>query len=947
MSIRKERRRDTDLRQAIDRIKADAKPGADIKSTYNQILIETLRLSGADYGVIAAVPPPDHALYLTPKSAYQRNIKEGDCTPINLPAPITPSPALAKMIRQACPIIRHDNDSIEQVMPLFEGIPFDARRSEGVRTGAKGYRGGTARGHAGLSIAEAVSANLASKNIAAKNIDIAPLAAVTDNNAFCSTGIFPLREDTKVQLVIVVLAQQHPLAPRLLTRIGALFLHATCALRILDAAVPGSISARFLANRQLVNLIRTSMSGIITVNQSLEITLLNPSAEQQFGVRARDMLGQPLTHLFPNASPELLERHKVCDIHRPQGNAWQKQERLKLQGKRSNQSVFPTEVVIFDTLAKGARYTTLLIDDVSEKTYLHNQYEESLNRLQDLSDLAPVGIIHVDAQWHCVYANDHWMELSGLNRQETLSYNWINAINTSEVQTVMADLTRCLANQTDYLQQLCLISPLGRRRWVQMTARGLLDQTGQRHNGFLATFADISEQRQAQERLRELAESDALTGLVNRAFLTSRVRKALEQESVQYQVAIVYLDLDGFKQVNDSYGHAAGDQLLKLFAQRLQQIVRDTDTVARLGGDEFAVLLEHVPDAKIVENIANNLLKTLSHPIKIAKSIEVYVGASIGIALSKPGDIDAERLLKQADMAMYRAKTSGKNTTCIYTPELGSVISQRMELRNHLHRAVERQELAVYFQPQIDLATGMIWGFEALLRWRHPEKGFITPAEFVPVLEETGLVRTVGIWVVEQACAALKNWLKQGLVSKTTTMSVNVSAVQLHDKGFIAGVEQALKNNNIAPETLVIEITETALVQGSLSQEILRALRELGVKISLDDFGTGYSSLSYITRLPLDHLKIDRSFIARIPSDEHSVHITQAIISMAKGMGLTVVAEGVDNPERLALLKDTECDVYQGFHFSEAITRDQVKSQLKTPKPGTAHKAPWSCLAEV
>lgn len=929
LSTLKERRTDTDLRQAIDRIKASAKPGADIIKTYDQILTETLRLSGADYGIIATVPPPNHTLCLTPKAAFRRDEKHNACVPVTLPAPMTPSAPFAKMIRHACPLIRHDQKSLTEILPLFEGIQFTEFKFEGRRL--KGIN----HDYSHRSLTQTYTGQ--------------PATSVLQKQAaaFCSVGIFPFREEHTVQLVVVILAQQQPLEPRLLTRLGALFLHGSCALRTLDVAVPGSISARFLANRQLVNLIRNSITGVITVNQTLQITLVNPSAEQQFGILARDLLGKPLSEIFPEVNSDLLERHKVTDVHRPQLSTWHRQERLQLQGKRSNQSLFPTELVVFDTLAKGARFTTLLIEDISEKSHLHNQYEESLSRLRILSDLAPVGIIQVDEKWHCTYANDHWMELSGLNRQETLSYNWINAISTADVESVMNDLSHCLLNQQDFLRQLCLISPLGKRRWVQMTARGLVDQSGQNHNGFLATFADISEQRQAQERLKELAQSDTLTGLVNRPFLTERVQKALEQETIQHQIALIYIDLDGFKQVNDSYGHLAGDELLKKFALRLRQIVRDTDTVARLGGDEFAVLLEHVPDVKIVENIAENLLCALSSPIQIGKNIEVYVGASIGISLTKPGTINAERLLKQADLAMYRAKTNGKNTTCIYTPELGSVISQRMDLRNQLHRAVERNELAVYFQPQIDLASNMIWGFEALLRWQHPSKGFISPSEFVPILEETGLVRSVGMWVIHQACSALKSWQKLGLVSKSTSVSVNVSAVQLHDTIFVEGVEQALQKYDIHPESLVIEITETALVQGTLSKQILNALRELGVKISLDDFGTGYSSLSYITCLPLDHLKIDRSFIARIPTDQHSAHITKAIISMAKGMGLTVVAEGVDSQERLAMLKNTNCDIYQGFHFSEAITHDQIQKQLITSDDNPKQATKWSCLTSA
>jgi diguanylate cyclase (GGDEF)-like protein/PAS domain S-box-containing protein len=726
------------------------------------------------------------------------------------------------------------------------------------------------------------------------------------------------------------------------------------------------VAARFLANRQLINLIRASMHGIVTVDDQCNITLINPCAERQFRVHARDTLGSHLAKLIPEITLEHLDKHLTPDptgkLSPLSSTRLSTAKTTKFTGRRGDSTLFPIEAVVFDTTANNVRYLTLLIEDVSKKVQLQTQHEENLTRLRILSDLAPVGILQVNTEWQCVYANDQWMCLSGLNRQETMGPNWVNAISPFEAEPVLNNLSQCLLRQTDYQHQLCLVSPLGQRRWVQMTARGLYDHSGQNLTGFLATFSDISEQRLAQEKLRTLAESDALTGLVNRAYLTQQVHTLLSATTESTQIALLYIDLDGFKQVNDSYGHAAGDKLLKVVAHRLCQAVRDTDMVARLGGDEFAILLDNLPNAATADKIADKILHTLSQPIQIAKDVEIYVGASIGITLTNPGDIHADRLLMQADIAMYHAKTSGKNKSCVYSAALGTQIARKMELRNQLHRAVEQEDLSVYFQPQIKLSTGTIWGFEALLRWRDSKGNHVPPSEFVPILEETGLVRSVGIWVIQQATTTLMHWRNLGLVSKDTTISVNVSAIQLHDRSFVDGVAQALAISKLPPAALVIEITETALVQGTLSQEILHALRALGVKISLDDFGTGYSSLSYITRLPLDHLKIDRSFIARNPSDTHGVHVTQAIISMAKGLGLTVVAEGVDSFERLTMLKTTNCDIYQGFYFSQAITRDEIQSQLNATRdemqsppnqinPDAGQKAPasgsWTCHSLV
>jgi diguanylate cyclase (GGDEF)-like protein len=426
------------------------------------------------------------------------------------------------------------------------------------------------------------------------------------------------------------------------------------------------------------------------------------------------------------------------------------------------------------------------------------------------------------------------------------------------------------------------------------------------------------ERKSAEDKLAHLAQYDPLTNLANRALFHDRLEHALARaERHEGMLALLFLDLDRFKAVNDTLGHIGGDALLKQVGNRISARMRESDTVARLGGDEFAIIIEDLVEAQDAARVADDLVKILSEPY-IVNGHEIPVGVSIGIAVSPPSKGD--RLLKDADAAMYRAKREGGNAHHFYTEEMNVQASERLMLERDLHYALDREEFLLHYQPQIDLATGEIVGAEALLRWQHHGRGLVSPADFIPVLEETWHIVAVGEWVLEEACRQASSWQDSGFAP--IRVAVNLSARQLGRGRLVYAVERALQESGLDPECLELEITESLLVEdseaGLRSVELLKeAVGRL--RISIDDFGTGYSSLYRLKTLPIDRLKIDRTFIGGVMTDPEDSAITATVISLAHELHLQVTAEGVETAEQLAFLRERGCDEAQGFYFSRPL----------------------------
>ncbi len=450
-------------------------------------------------------------------------------------------------------------------------------------------------------------------------------------------------------------------------------------------------------------------------------------------------------------------------------------------------------------------------------------------------------------------------------------------------------------------------------------------------NCVLTVARDVTEQKRAEQRMAYLANYDHLTGLPNRALFHDRLAGAMQRaQRAEHLVGLLYLDLDRFKQVNDSLGHPIGDQLLKQVAERLQRYVRLSDTVAlsssrdegvsttvaRLGGDEFTIVLEDIKHIDEITRIAQRIVLDLAEPFDL-DGHQIFVGASIGITVYPFDDVDPDNLIRNADVAMYRAKALGRNNFQFYTDDLNANAEERLLLETELHQALDRDQFELVYQPKLNLRTDLITGVEALLRWNSPRKGLVSPAAFIPLLEETGLIVPVGAWVLRTACEQAAAWTRAGL---DLTMAVNLSARQFYDVGLRQTIQSVLDDTGLPARQLELEVTESLLMEDSAgSQATLTRIKQMGIHISVDDFGTGYSSLAYLKRFSLDTLKIDRSFVKDIGVDADGTAIVRAVIALARSLRLTVVAEGVETIEQLRFLRETQCEQAQGYFISRPV----------------------------
>jgi diguanylate cyclase (GGDEF)-like protein len=451
-----------------------------------------------------------------------------------------------------------------------------------------------------------------------------------------------------------------------------------------------------------------------------------------------------------------------------------------------------------------------------------------------------------------------------------------------------------------------------------------------RHGGVIGAVMvahDVTIARELSSKLARLALHDSLTDLPNRTLLADRLDQAMVRaERSGSSVALLFVDLDRFKHINDSLGHAVGDQLLKSVARRLLSCVRNSDTVSRQGGDEFLILLEHIAEAEDAALCAEKIIAALDARHRIGEH-DLHLTASIGIA-TFPGDArDASTLMRNADFAMYQAKYSGRNTYQFFKPEMNASAIERQSMEMDLRHAIERQEFVLNYQPKVNLETGAIVGVEALIRWQRPMHGFVPPTQFIPIAEESGLILPIGRWALERACRQARAWQDSGL--RPITIAINVSAVELRAKDFLANVRQILEQSPLEPRFLEIELTETFMMQDWKSTaEVLRELKALGVRIALDDFGTGYSSLSYMKRFPIDSLKIDQSFVRDMTTDADDASIVCAVINMGRSLHMGVVAEGIQTREQLRFLREHHCPEGQGFYFGAPVPAPQLTALL-------------------
>ncbi len=553
-------------------------------------------------------------------------------------------------------------------------------------------------------------------------------------------------------------------------------------------------------------------------------------------------------------------------------------------------------------------------------------------RFRTLTASSPVGVFQTDEEGQYTYVNARWREITNIYDIHLTQEAWIKTLHPEERFQVLSRWRESLSKGEEFRMEYRLLRDDGEDVNVICNAKPLYDASD-KITGYLGSLSDISELKSVQSQLEQLALYDPLTKLANRHLFRNRLEKAIKQsEREKNSLAILFLDIDHFKKINDTMGHDQGDELLKAIAHRLRFCTRPGDTVARMGGDEFTILVPEIHHAQEADAIARKVLDVLKVPIRLT-GLEVIITTSIGITIGLSDAQDANSLMKNADLAMYRAKSQGRDNYKFFSDEMNMELTKQLAVEGEIRQGLERDEFELYYQPKIDLEKDSLIGFEALIRWNHPTKGIISPLEFIPVAEDSGLILPIGEWVLKTACEQIKEFTDRGILQETGHVAVNLSPRQFHDSNLVTIIQEFIARSQIKSNQLEIEITESLLMDNMESTiSTLEALKKLGVILAIDDFGTGYSSLNYLKRLPIHILKVDRSFVTDIPIDNDDMEITAAVIAMAHKLGLKVVAEGVEQEAQAAFLKENNCDFVQGFYYGQPMSVTELYANISNNK---------------
>jgi diguanylate cyclase (GGDEF)-like protein/PAS domain S-box-containing protein len=660
---------------------------------------------------------------------------------------------------------------------------------------------------------------------------------------------------------------------------------------------------------------------------------VNKAWERFFGIAREKFIGKTVFELYPD-NPELARMHHEKD-----------EELFRRPGSQSYEAaIVAADRGLHHTIYNKATFTDPngavagLIGTITDVTGLKEAeaaLREGEARFRDLTELSSDWYWEQDADLRFTQISSRVHEFALGSDEDIGKLRWeISRLHMTDEQ--WKPHKAALAARRPFHDLVYQrYDVYGNLRVISVSGRPIFDEAG-RFQGYRGTGRDMTEQKRAEERIRHMAHYDALTELPNRMLLYDRIGRAIAQAQRDQEVlAILFIDLDRFKTVNDSLGHAVGDRLLKAVAGLLQSCTRDSDTIARIGGDEFVVLLGGLKEPEDARHVAQKILDALAEPV-VVDGNELKVTPSVGICAYPHDGQDVETLMRNADTAMYYAKQMGRNNYQFFTQAMTEAAQQRLVIENDLRHAIARGEFVLHYQPQLDLRSGAITGFEALVRWRHPQRGMVSPGEFIAAAEESGLIGPLGEWVLRQACLEARRWRDAGYPE--LQVSVNCSAQQFQREGFVETVDLILRGTGLPASCLELEITESVIVQRS--EEVIArfaALDAMGVRISIDDFGTGYSSLSYLKRFAIHQLKIDQSFVRDISSDPDDAAIVSAIIAISHSLGLKVVAEGVETAEQLAFLRSLGCDGAQGFYFSRPVAAEEFARLL----------AAWSARARA
>jgi diguanylate cyclase (GGDEF)-like protein/PAS domain S-box-containing protein len=681
-----------------------------------------------------------------------------------------------------------------------------------------------------------------------------------------------------------------------------------------------------LRQAELATAVLEQAADVIEIaDAEARLFYVNPAFERITGYQREEVLGKTPAELFRAGQHDVSFYDEISRTIAA-GKVWQG----TYLGRRKDGTLYPQEATIFPIHNKSGQITNhvAIKRDISDRKRTQEKLGNSLSLLQATFEATADGILVTNGQGSILNFNKKFAELWHNSSEQSISWDEFHHLRfigqfLKRPQQLVARLQK-LANQPQNESHDILELKDGRF----LEARSCPQRLGDSVIGRVWSFRDVTERLQTELQMRYHASHDLLTGLPNRKYFNDRLAQALTQAmQTQTLLAVMFMDLDRFKLINDSLGHAAGDLLLKEVARRLRRCVRRQDIVARWAGDEFTLLIQinSVEDAAWV---AQKILRVLKPDFDL-EGHTLHISSSIGIALYPSDGEDAETLLKNADAALYRAKDSGRNSYHLYTSAINSETSEWLALESHLHRALERQEFVIYYQPQINVITGEITQMEALLRWQHPELGLVSPGRFIPLAEENGLIVPIGEWVLRTTCAQNYAWQAAGL--PPIRVAVNLSARQLRQPNLVQMVDCALHDTGLAPRYLELEITETTVMKNvELTKTILCELHQMGVSMAMDDFGTGYSSLGYLKKFPFNTLKIDQSFVRDLTTNPNDKAIVAAIIAMGRVLNLKLVAEGVETKVQEHSLLSLNCEEMQGYLFSPPLLPEEATLLLET-----------------
>jgi len=672
------------------------------------------------------------------------------------------------------------------------------------------------------------------------------------------------------------------------------------------------------SEKELRNIFHNMQDTFYRTDNEGTITRLSESVEQLLGYEIDELIGTSASdlHIVPDRQRDLIEQLN-------EGNGSVQGFDAGLKRKDGSVVWVSTNAQYYRDASGKPQGIEGLVRNISQ----HHEAELKMQKMSSALEQTADMVMITDHRGMVEYVNPAFEKTTGYLRKSILGKPSRVLKSGKQSADFYNNLWRTILSGNVFRDVLVNRKKNGDLYYEEKIITPIKNSKGEIIN-FVATGRDITERMQHEERLSFMAHHDALTELPNRTLFMDRLKQSLAHaRRYEKKIAVLFIDLDRFKNINDTLGHDTGDQMLTEVAARLGKNIRQEDTVARLGGDEFSVLLTNIEAEQDASLMAEKILLSLSVPLQLDQQ-ELFITASIGISMFPSDGVDAGTLLKNADIAMYKAKDLGKDNYQFYSTDMSARAFQRLTMENSLRRALEREEFVLFYQPQVNIKTDRISGAEALVRWKHPELGLVSPSDFVPLLEETGLIAPVGYWIFESACKQLKIWHDMGFSG--LEMSINISGRQFHSKNFVEKIENIIKENNCSSEMIEIEITESVLMENQHnSMPALEALDDIGFKIAIDDFGTGYSSLSYLRHFRIDTLKVDQSFVRDVNEDPDDAAITSAIIAMAHSLNLRVIAEGVETYQQLEFLKQRQCEYVQGYLFSRPLPVDEFTKLLK------------------